>query len=932
MTLLEKIDRLLEIGGASVFGQRISAELAYVKSISEAKGNCHDALVQTVADRLLAEAEEAGGVITKAAALSAEETLMPLQREARSYRVHCISHAHIDMNWQWGYQETAAVTIDTFRTVLDLMKEYPDLTFAQSQASTYRIVEEHAPEMLEEIKARVREGRWEVSASTWVETDKNMPSGESLSRHILYTRRYLSRLLGIPAESMDLDFEPDTFGHAASVPEICKKGGIKYYYHCRGNADEGCVYRWRGPSGAELLVWREPVWYNYTNEPTMFRAVPLRCQPYGMNCYLTVYGVGDHGGGPTRRDVERLREYATWPLMPTILFSTYGAFFRELEAFRENLPVTEGELNFVFTGCYTSQSRIKAANHIAEDRMYEAELLSSAVNTFCGAPRRTDSFRKAWEQILFNQFHDILPGSGVIDTREYALGTFQHAMAAIQTNTNAAMRCLAESVDASSLGLKPDGKTISEGAGVGYSTGEKTHYGMPVTERGSGRKRAFCFYNATQYDFDGTAELTVWDWNYDAESARFADSDGAVTACKLLKSGKHYWGHEYDLFALRVKVPALGYAVYTLDASEKEGYVLPVRRDPRTDLYNDGALVLENERLRAVFDRMTMQIVSLSDLASGKELVERPSAGFRLIHENGVHGMSSWRVGEYMSVEPLNETRDVKVNEVKIGGVKQWITYEMPFGNGSKLAVTVSLKDGSSVLDFDVTADFHEIGTKETIPQLNFYAPVAYGVKEYRYDIPGGTVVRPGLHHDVPARSYGMALSRDRSAPALTVCSDSKYGFRGAGDALAVTLLRASQNPDPYPEFGVHHFRIGVGVAANGEIAEADEMVAGFLHPVTACSMRSGGGTLPLSGRFLACDGDVSVSAVKNPEDGNGLIVRLFDRSGEGSEFSLGFMKAPLEACETDLNEGAGAPLRIVDGRVLGRVEPHGVCTVLVRF
>jgi alpha-mannosidase len=157
------------------------------------------------------------------------------------------------MNWMWRFDETVAATLDTFRTMLNLMEEYPEFKFSQSQASVYKIVEEFDPDMLEEIKKRIKEGRWEVTASTWVESDKNMPNGESLVRHILYTKRYLSELLGVDPGTLNIDFEPDTFGHNLNVPEILARGGVKYYYHCRGY-DGHDIYRWKSPSGSSVIM------------------------------------------------------------------------------------------------------------------------------------------------------------------------------------------------------------------------------------------------------------------------------------------------------------------------------------------------------------------------------------------------------------------------------------------------------------------------------------------------------------------------------------------------------------------------------------------------------------------------------------------------------------------------------------------------------
>ena len=165
------------------------------------------------------------------------------------------------MNWMWGYQETVALTIDTVRTILTLMEEYPEFKFSQSQASVYHILERYAPAVLDQVKQRVKEGRWEVIASSWVENDKNMSGGESMARHLLCTKKYLSELLDISEDSLNLDFEPDTFGHSRNIPEILRNGGVSRYYHCRGYDGEN-IYRWRAPSGAEVLVYREPTWYS----------------------------------------------------------------------------------------------------------------------------------------------------------------------------------------------------------------------------------------------------------------------------------------------------------------------------------------------------------------------------------------------------------------------------------------------------------------------------------------------------------------------------------------------------------------------------------------------------------------------------------------------------------------------------------------------
>ena len=910
----------------SYWAARIAAELTFAANLSAVRAHKYDALLDETAAALLARAR-ADGAITRGAAEEAEAALAPLSADAKSYKIRCISHAHIDMNWMWGFQETVGVTIDTFRTVLELMREYPSLTFAQSQASTYHIIEQYAPEMLPEIRQRVAEGRWEVTASAWVEADKNMTGSESLARHILYSKKYLSELLSLDPASIRIDFEPDTFGHNVTMPEILADGGVKYLYHCRGYSGH-YLYTWRARSGKSVLVYREPKWYNAEIAPDMLCDVPLFCDRYGVDVMLKVYGVGDHGGGPTRRDVERILDMMQWPILPTITFGTYDAFFSELEAFQAKLPVVEEELNYVFTGCYTSQSRIKMANRLSEARAYEADGLLAASALLGGYDHKTQ-MEQAWRRILFNHFHDILPGSGVADTRDYALGQFQEAMAAIGASANLAMRQIASQIDTSGIEVAEDKNAVAEGAGGGFEIGTNSQYLFHAAERGLGRRRIFHLFNTTGQDYDGVVTLTAWDWPYNTGRAVFALPDGTRLARKTLAAGSGFWGHRFTKFAVSAHVPAFGYATVTLDEAEPSEPAFASTADPRNEYFASEQIVLENEKLRAVFDRQTMLLLSLTHKASGREMIDDPSAMFRLITENTRRGMTAWREGEPVRVECLNEAGRVRVTEESLGGAYQWIRYEIPFG-ASRLEVAVSLGEGDSVLTFDTKADFREIGGGGSVPQLSFLAPIAYEPTAYRYDVPFGTIDRPDTAHDVPALSFAAAVAAD--GPSAFLVTDTKYGYRGHEQALGVNLIRATYDPDPIPDFGDHHIRLGLGVADDAAPATLFAISDRFNYPVSAISVRRSAGRLPLTGSLFSLEGGARVYAVKVPEAGAGLVLRLADVGGEGASYTLRFPKAVAAAELLDVNENVLAAAAVDGGAVRGAIDPYAVVTLRVRF
>lgn len=928
-TLLQQLD-ILKKQAQGCWPQRAVYEMEYALRLSEALEGKHQDIVRSAVQGLYQSFQERG-CITEAAAREAEAALLPMAEEAKSFHMICAAHAHIDMNWMWRYDETVAITLDTFRTMLDLMEEYPTFTFSQSQASVYRIVQQHDPAMLEEIKACIRQGRWEVTASTWVETDKNMPSGESLARHILYTKRVLSQLLEVDPVSLKLDFEPDTFGHSAQVPEILDQGGVKYYYHCRGY-DGHRLYRWKAPARSSVLVYREPLWYNAAIEPSMALYVPEFCIQHSMDTMLKVYGVGDHGGGPTRRDIERILDMAEWPVFPSIRFGTYAEFYEKAEEVSDQLPVVHGELNFVFTGCYTTQTRIKAGNRLLEAKLGEAEALAAAAALSGDRPYPGARFAQAWEKVLFNQFHDILPGSGTADTREYALGLYQDAMAIADTEESLALRAIADRIDTSDIDEGQEiHHTTAEGAGVGFGL---SAYELPQTERGRGITRVYHLFNAAPYARREMVEITLWDWEGDPARMEFS-SEGRVLPHQLLsESQDHYWGHHYRRVILQAEMPPMGYITCILREKPLTLQPLPLPMDPRVEVLPQ--YVLENEFIRAAFDPATGALVSLTDKSSGQEAAQGEGAGiFRYVEEDESRGMTAWVVGRYRKVRSIHEDGITWAESAK-GTLRQSLSYKAQFGS-SELVVAISLDKSDRFLHFDIKCKFLDIGGHgRGIPQLQFYMPAGYACRAYRYDIPSGIVEREALDMDVPGLSFAAALPKDPGRKPLTLMTQTKYGFRGYEDSLTLTLIRAAFDPDPYPEFGDHRIRFAVGlpdVTSNRELLEASY---NYNHPIRTLSARPHPGELLKTGSFMALEeGSVALQAMKMAEEGNGLVLRLIETEGRRTKAALRFCRRVAQAEFIDINEhpiSSDAALSVSDSTVHLTVEPCRLISLSITF
>ncbi|NLC42766.1 MAG: alpha-mannosidase [Clostridiales bacterium] len=937
-------DILEQLGSnTGYWADRILAELRYAVKLSKINAGTYDSLIND-AVLFLNEKSSEEGVISKQTALNAEKMIMELSTVAKSFRLLCVAHAHIDMNWMWGYAETVAVTLDTFRTMLNLMNEYPDFKFSQSQASVYRIVEEFDPHMLQEIKKRVKEKRWEVTASTWVEADKNMPNGESLARHVLYTKSYLSELLDLDPDSLQLDFEPDTFGHSRNVPEVLSKAGVKYYYHCRGYKGHH-LYRWKSPSGSSVITYREPLWYNATIDSDIAMVVPEFCAKNNMKTMLKVYGVGDHGGGPTRRDLEKLIEMNTWPVYPTIQFGTFSEFYASVEEeIGDKLPVVDTELNSVFTGCYTTQTRIKQSNRISEAKLYDAEAYSTLNTLFVNGEYSYKAYEEAWRSVLFNQFHDIITGSCVIDTREHAMGQFQQVLAIANTGYIQAVRNIASRIDTSALLGTDDNSnhTISEGAGVGFSV---TDFGIPQTDRGRGKNRIIHFFNSSPYERSELVEITVWDWPGDIERLEISDMNGNTICHQVIRnqvqqlhSEKAYWGHEYIKLLIDAKVPACGYSTYLLKERSLTHSKVTIHDSIRIE-EPDNQYILENSYVKVVLDSKDASIVSLIDKADNRELIdtERTAGIFRLIEEDTEKGMTSWIIGRHMNIHDLNEF--VKVKEASLGQdqLRQWLTYSIEFRE-SKLEVEISLDHNSNKIKYAVECDWQERPVKNVfIPQLNFHIPLADKCSQYKYDIPFGTIVREDANMDQPGNSWALALPDSGDGHSLRIVTNTKYGFRGFENSLSLTLIRSSYDPDPYPENGIQRFQFAVELVDPHDNKALINKAFDYNHPIGFVPGTKQEGELSLEHSFLTIEeGSVVVSAIKVPKGINNkqMIIRVYEVMGADTTAVFKLASTVTKAWYVDINEKEMSEngILIEDNLVKAHVKAYSIASICVEF
>lgn len=760
----------------------------------------------------------------------AEEMMAEVGKAAKKQQCICVSHAHIDVNWLWGYDETVAITLSTFDTMLKLLDAYPAFTFSQSTGFVFKIVEKYRPEMLERIKKYVKEGRFEITGATFVEADKNSPSASSLLRQTEYTKHYLAKIFDKKESDFVIDFEPDTFGHTLYEPEILAANGIKYLYHCRGN-DLPPVYRWFAPSGKSVLVYREPFWYNGAVEYGDFAFVPDFCKRYGTNKALRVYGVGDHGGGTTMRDVERLLEIASYPVMADVRFGTYLEFFEYLDTLPD-VPEIRGEQNDIFTGCYSSASEIKQGNEEAEIALYEQELLCHA------AGEREFDNRRAVERILVNHFHDVITGSGVEATRVYALARLQEARAELGAYKDEALRSFEKRLNTLPLYSRLPDKTeeTAYGAGVGFGA-KNVNFTNYIAY---GKERAYVVINQLNFPREVTVTLPLWDYYGDVSRLKVYDPDGNELPFAIRsREPQFYWYHNFHEVTLSLFLGAMEYRAVVL----REEEISPVPEISYPPLYQRteqtyGDVTLENERIRARFDKRTFALTELTDKKTGENRIAGDS-GFRLFTEDITEQMTAWYVGRIKSEQNVNV--NPRMLAVTKNAVCQSLTYELRF-SASSMTVTASVNKGESGVRFHVDGDFKELGSPvDGIPDLRYTLHVA-DFTETLSDADPGIIKRPAKPKDVPAFSF-------IEAGGVMLIGKGKHGFRGENGTLSVCLLRASCDPHPAPEYGKRSFDFGAFLAPEKAIDKLRLSKDFRILPIV-CPVGPHAGNLPVTGKI----------------------------------------------------------------------------------
>ncbi|MGC1658598.1 MAG: glycoside hydrolase family 38 C-terminal domain-containing protein [Candidatus Acidiferrales bacterium] len=904
-------DLLQEILSASALLPALGPRAAAVRQGIEAASSAVDL-------QALAQAQQPA---FDASLVRAQAELEKIKPDIQQTSIRLTGNSHIDAAWLWPWTETVEVVRSTFSTALQLMHEYPQYTYTQSAAAYSEWMCRKYPAICQEIQQRVKEGRWEMVGGMWVEPDLNMPSGESLVRQLLIGKRYFKRQFGVDVR---IGWNPDSFGYSWQLPQIYKKSGIDYFVTQKmawndTNQLPFKLFWWQSPDGSKVLTYFPHDYARGIDPAPLAQDVArARLLDPGLPEMMHLFGVGDHGGGPTRAMLDTGDRW-TDPKMvyPKTFFGVAQGFFSDVEGQLDTpdspvwnyksiagngahlpapppgliaLPTWNDELYFEFhRGVFTSQAEHKRNMRESEVWMLDAEKYSSLA-WLSGLPYPADALNEAWKKVLFNQFHDLAAGSGIGVIYKDAQRDYDMVHFTTNQATSAALADLAARVDTRS----PAGA-------------------VPVL-----------VFNSLAWDRTGVIDfsvqmpdpvkdgVSVLDAQHHLLPAQVLSTDAATNTVHLLVEPK--------------SVPSLGYALLR---------VVPGRRDVLSDL-SARDLTLENSALRVVVDPKTGCISSLFDKRSNFESIAAGACGNDLIaFKDMPKEYDAWNIDADFDKSFTRLDSPDSVRLIETGPLRAIIRVTRTWQH-SKFVQDITLYAGLDRVDVVNDIDWHE-----THILLKAAFPLAASSDHATYEIPYGSIERPTTRNnsweaakfEVPALRWA---DLGDAAHGFSLINDSKYGYDAKDNVLRISLLRSPTWPDPDADLGHHHFSYSLYPHA-GDWRQALTVRRGyeFNSPLESVPVGAHSGEWRGDRSFVGVDQDnVVLTAVKKTEDGDALLFRFYEWAGKNSEVRLAVPAGAASATLTNLMEQPqGSPLPLSrDGRVTVPVHPFEIVSVRVDY
>ncbi len=800
-----------------------------------------------------------------------------------------IGHAHLDLAYMWTVDQSRRKCGRTFANVLKMMDTYPDYTFSQSQPLQYQFTKEDYPEIHEGMRARIEEGRWEVLGGMWVEPDCVITGAEALARQIVYGRLYFREEYGADAETPVL-WLPDTFGFTWSLPQLMKEADLKWFVTNKLNWNQynQMPYQlmwWQGLDGSKVMAHflTTPRKVQYLPHATTYKAELSAEEVFGTwenfrqkpshSELIIAYGYGDGGGGPTRDLIDTMHAYQEIPGTPKLRPGTVREFFENAKNDPNvaEVPTWNDEFYLeLHRGTLTSQARAKWHNRKCEVLLHQAEFIGALAELTTGHPYPAKTLRQAWELVLLNQFHDILPGSSITEVYDETMADYAQVRHNVTAARDAAIDALAESMPKDTTALVINAQPFGGG---------RTGFLRRDVEGGIMDLR------------DQRSLLTQ------------KVTGGTLIETPIIEP--------YSVMAL---------GPTAAPANPNTGL--------SAQLTTDGAL-LENFDLCVKFNSKG-EIASVWDKRAKREVLETNQTGNRLLaFEDRPVVWDAWDIDIYYEdrCDVIDALDSMTVMET--GPLRATIEIKRTFRR-SKITQRISLDHRSKRIDFDTTVEWNETHTL-----LKVAFPVAILSPTATYDIQFGNMERTThrntswdyAHFESAAQKWAD-LSEGNYGVALL--NDCKYGYDIHHNVMRLSLLKSATMPDPIADQGVHHMTYALLPHEGDWRREVPRAAYDLNNPLIIQPVENPGGRTAWRHFATPHKSNLIIETIKKAEDGNGIIMRLYENSRERGPVTVqfGFDVAAVQRC--NLLEDVREPIPVRHNHIELDVRPYQIITLRV--
>jgi alpha-mannosidase len=764
--------------------------------------------------------------------------------------VHLICNAHLDPVWQWQWEEGCAEAISTFSTAVTLLREHPHLIFNHNEAVLYRWVKEYAPDLFSQIQELVAAGRWAISGGWYLQPDVNLPGTESLIRHIAFGRRFFREHFAVEPR---VAYNFDSFGHSAGLPQLLRQSGFQMYLHMRPQPPEldlpSDLYRWRGLDGSEILALRIVVGLYHTErhnfEERLQQGVELALK---LDRDVPVFwGIGDHGGGPTREDLRRIDDFIAREKRVAIVHSTPDRLYEALRTAAQTAPLVTSDLQRVFTGCYTSLARLKRRAVKSLGMLRQTEALRAATWWQLKQDYPTAEFDEAWRKHLFNDFHDILPGSCIEPAEQDALGLYAQ--------------------------VEESCRRLAFGAAATFNSGAAVPAYIPVTILNTN-----VALRRVPIEVECMLDLRPkWTGQW---HLRLFDLKGRELPCQEEQPESllpfNGWRRKVAFVA---ELPALGAAHYELRI--QEGEAQPVSSPPAIQHHLDPSVGL----------------VTSLDAGNHRECLTGPLLKGLVVDDPG----DSWGADQWAYRKVIGEFAFVPGSLVRLAaGPIRTVTETVHAFGRSRIVLHSIAYAGFPMLEFRLRIYWFEERCR-----LKLSIPTSFKAETVLCEVPGGVWSRPSDGQEHVHGRWLMIEGMTGGRPtALAVIHDGLHGFDVKDGEIRLSVLRSAaycheqgfklgERPTrKFMDQGVHDIRLLIvaddptklrpQLAGLADWLAAPPRVFAHLPMGTA----TGAQRQELSRLLEAIPSGVAVLACKPSWDGQALILRLQETCGSHVELS----------------------------------------------